>query len=124
MPLRLRLLPSPAAPSGTGSGRGPTESRSIELPDDTTEIRIGRRPDLELPLPYPALSALHARLFRTDTGWQIEDLGSTNGTRVDGQRLPVRAARDIAPGAQLTLGQVTLVFDGRVASGTGAERTA
>ena len=71
MPLRLRLLPSPAAPSGTGGGRGPTESRSIELPDDTAEIRIGRRPDLELPLPYPALSALHARLFRTDAGWHI-----------------------------------------------------
>jgi pSer/pThr/pTyr-binding forkhead associated (FHA) protein len=124
MPLRLRLLPSPAAASGSGGGRGPTEARSVELPDDTAEIRIGRRPDLELPLPYPALSALHARLFRSDAGWQIEDLGSTNGTRVDGQRLPARAPRAIGPGAQLTLGRVTLVFDGAVASGTGAERTA
>jgi pSer/pThr/pTyr-binding forkhead associated (FHA) protein len=124
MPLRLRLLPSPVAPSGTGGARGPSEARSIELHDDTAEIRIGRRPDLELPLPYPALSALHARLFRTDAGWQIEDLGSTNGTRVDGQRLPARAPRDIGPGAHLTLGPITLVFDGTVASGTGAERTA
>jgi pSer/pThr/pTyr-binding forkhead associated (FHA) protein len=123
MPLRLRLLPSPAGPSGTGGGRGPTEARSIELPDDTDEIRIGRRPDLELPLPYPALSALHARLSRTEAGWQVEDLGSTNGTRVDGERLPARTPRAIGPGAQLTLGQVTLVFDGTVASGTGAERT-
>ena len=124
MPLRLRLLPSPAAPTGTGQSRGPTEARSIELPDDTAEIRIGRRPDLELPLPYPALSALHARLSRVDAGWQIEDLGSTNGTRVDGERLPARTPRGIGPGAQLTLGQVTLVFDGAVASGTGSERTA
>jgi pSer/pThr/pTyr-binding forkhead associated (FHA) protein len=124
MPLRLRLLPTPAAPSGAGGSRGPTEARTIELPDDTVEIRIGRRPDLELPLPYPALSALHARLARTDAGWQIEDLGSTNGTRVDGERLPSRAPRRIAPGAQLTLGQVTLVFDGTVTSVAGAERTA
>jgi pSer/pThr/pTyr-binding forkhead associated (FHA) protein len=124
MPLRLRLLPSPTAPPGAAGGRGPTEARTIELPDDTVEIRIGRRPDLELPLPYPALSALHARLTRAEVGWQIEDLGSTNGTRVDGERLASRAGRAIAPGAQLTLGQVTLVFDGTVASGTGAERTA
>jgi pSer/pThr/pTyr-binding forkhead associated (FHA) protein len=124
MPLRLRLLPSPAAPPGVARGRGPTEARTIELSDDTTEIRIGRRPDLELPLPYPALSALHARLTRTEVGWQIEDLGSTNGTRVDGERLASRAARAIAPGAQLTLGQVTLVFDGTVASVAGAEHTA
>jgi pSer/pThr/pTyr-binding forkhead associated (FHA) protein len=124
MPLRLRLLPSPAGPSVTGGGRGPTVARSIELPDDTAEIRIGRRPDLELPLPYPALSALHARLLRTEGGWQVEDLGSTNGTRVDGERLAARAPRAIGPGAQLTLGQITLVFDGTVASGTGAERTA
>jgi pSer/pThr/pTyr-binding forkhead associated (FHA) protein len=124
MPVRLRLLPSPTAPSRTGGGRGPTEARSIELPDDTAEIRIGRRPDLEVPLPYPALSALHARLARTDAGWQVEDLGSTNGTRVDGERLTARTPRAIGPGAQLTLGQVTLVFDGPVASGTGAERTA
>jgi pSer/pThr/pTyr-binding forkhead associated (FHA) protein len=124
MPVRLRLLPSPAPPSGAGGGRGPTEARSIELPDDTAEIRIGRRPDLEVPLPYPALSALHARLSRTDAGWQVEDLGSTNGTRVDGERLAAHAPRPIGPGAQLTLGQVTLVFEGAVASGTGAERTA
>jgi pSer/pThr/pTyr-binding forkhead associated (FHA) protein len=124
MPLRLRLLPSTAAPPGARGGRGPTEARTIELPDDAVEIRIGRHPDLELPLPYPALSALHARLFRAEVGWQIEDLGSTNGTRVDGERLAPRAARALAPGAQLTLGQVTLVWDGTVASGTGAERTA
>jgi pSer/pThr/pTyr-binding forkhead associated (FHA) protein len=124
MPLRLRLLPSPGVQTGAGGRRGPTEARTIELSDDTAEIRIGRHPDLELPLPYPALSALHARLVRAEVGWKIEDLGSTNGTRVDGERLAPRAPRAIAPGAQVALGQVTLVFDGTVASVAGAERTA
>ena len=131
MPLRLRLLPvrSPGASAGTGPAHvaGPTEERAIELADDTSEvreIRIGRRPDLELPLPYPALSGLHARLIRTDGRWQIEDLGSTNGTRIDGERLAPRQPRPIAPGAQIKLGQITVVFDGTVGEVAGAERTA
>ena len=119
MPLRLRLLPSP----GAGGGRGPSEERAIELPDDTREIRIGRRADLELPLPYPALSNLHARLVRAADGWRVEDLGSTNGTRVDGRPLVSGAGRPIAAGAQISLGQVTVVFDGAVAPILGAERT-
>jgi pSer/pThr/pTyr-binding forkhead associated (FHA) protein len=124
MPLRLRMLPAPSPGAGLGQVPGPTAERAIELADDTTEVRIGRRPDLELPLPYPALSGLHARLVRADGRWQIEDLGSTNGTRVDGERLAPRQPRPIAPGAQITLGRITLVFDGTVGAVAGAERTA
>src|SRR3954471_12310708 len=122
MPLRLRMLRAPSP--GTGQLAGPTEERAIELAEDAHEIRIGRRPDLELPLPYPALSGLHARLSRVDGRWQIEDLGSTNGTRVDGERLAAHQPRPIAPGAQIKLGQITLVFDGTVGEIAGAERTA
>jgi pSer/pThr/pTyr-binding forkhead associated (FHA) protein len=127
MPVRLRLLPglpTLGPPTSPGGGRGPTEERTIELPDDTTEIRIGRRPDVELPLPYPALSAVHARLVRGETGWRIEDLGSTNGTRLDGQKLTPRQPRAIPPGAEIVLAQIRLVFDGTVTSVGGAERTA
>ena len=124
MPLRLRMLPAPSPGAGPGQIPGPTEERAIELADDTTEVRIGRRPDLELPLPYPAISGLHARLVRVDARWQIEDLGSTNGTRVDGERLVPRQQRPLAPGAQIALGQITLVFDGTVGAVAGAERTA
>ncbi|HEY5088500.1 MAG TPA: FHA domain-containing protein [Polyangia bacterium] len=113
MPLRLRMLPAP----------GQTE-RAIEFADGSNEIRIGRRPDVELPLPFPALSGLHARITRGSDGWRIEDLGSTNGTRVDGQRLPPREPRPVAPGAQIALGEVTLIFDGMVSPILGAEGTA
>jgi len=113
MPLRLRMIPAP----------GQTE-RAIELADGTSEIRIGRRPDVELPLPFPSLSGLHARLTRSNDGWQIEDLGSTNGTRVDGVRLPPGEPRPIATGAQIALGEVTLIFDGMVSPILGAEGTA
>jgi pSer/pThr/pTyr-binding forkhead associated (FHA) protein len=113
MPLRLRLIPAP----------GQTE-RAIEFTDGVREVRIGRRPDVELPLPFPALSGLHARLTRSADGWQIEDLGSTNGTRVDGVRLAPAEARAVAAGAQLALGEVTLIFDGMVGPILGAEGTA
>jgi pSer/pThr/pTyr-binding forkhead associated (FHA) protein len=122
MPLRLRMLRAPSP--GTGQLAGPTEERAIELAEDAHEVRIGRRPDLELPLPYPALSGLHARLVQIDGRWQIEDLGSTNGTRVDGERLIPRQPRPIAAGAQITLGQITLAFDGTVGRIAGAEGTA
>jgi pSer/pThr/pTyr-binding forkhead associated (FHA) protein len=124
MPLRLRMLPAPSPIAGLGDLTGPTEERAIEIAEGTNEVRIGRRPDLELPLPYPALSGLHARLVRVDDRWQIEDLGSTNGTRVDGERLVPRQPRPIAAGAQIVLGQITLVFDGTVGAVAGAERTA
>jgi pSer/pThr/pTyr-binding forkhead associated (FHA) protein len=122
MPLRLRLIPVPGP--AAGDDRGPTTERAIEFPDAIDDIRIGRRPDVELPLPYPALSGLHARLSRLGDGWRLEDLGSTNGTRVDGVRLPPGEPRPVIPGAQVALGEVTLIFDGMVGPVLGAEGTA
>ena len=123
MPLRLRLLPSLEAPAD-GSGSGPPRERAVELPDETREIRIGRRGDIEVPLPYSVLSGLHARLTRAEAGWEVEDLGSTNGTRLNGEPLVAHQPRAIAPGAQIALGPITLVFDGAAPSVRGSERTA
>jgi pSer/pThr/pTyr-binding forkhead associated (FHA) protein len=122
MPLRLRMIPAVAPKAGADPG--PTAERAIEFRDGTDEVRIGRRPDIELPLPYPALSGLHARLIRSTDGWQIEDLGSTNGTRVDGQRVQAGERRPLRPGAEVALGEVTLIFDGMVSPILGAEGTA
>ena len=120
MPLRLRLLASAAA----GQSTPVTQERAIELPDETREIRIGRRTDIEVPLPYPSLSGLHARLVRDGSGWQLEDLGSTNGTRLDGEPLAPHSPRAVRPGAQIAVGPVQLVFDGPAPPGRGSERTA
>ena len=125
MPLRLRLLASAAAGPASLLA-GPTQERAVELPDDTREIRIGRRTDIEVPLPYPSLSSLHARLFRDrdGAGWQLEDLGSTNGTRLDGETLAPHSPRAVRPGAQIAVGPVLMVFDGTAPSARGSERTA
>ena len=90
MPVRLRVIPS-THPSAA-KGKAPTAERSVEFPDDITEIRIGRRQDLELPLPFSILSGVHAKLVRakgpSGPGWFLEDLGSRNGTFLAGVRLP------------------------------------
>ncbi len=92
---------------------GRTESRIVDFPGTVADIRIGRRQDLELPLPFQALSTVHARLARDADGrWTVEDLGSRNGTTVDGTRLVVGERRVLAAGNRIGLGVVDVIFDG------------
>ena len=60
------------------------------------EIVIGRSMKSDLSVTDRFLSRQHARLYRTDEGWMIEDLGSRNGTFVNGVR--VESPTKIAPG--------------------------
>jgi pSer/pThr/pTyr-binding forkhead associated (FHA) protein len=113
MALRFRVLPSDdTRPAGRLPAAGPPVARDVELPDGLVEVRLGRRADVELPLPFAVLSGAHARLARTESGWVAEDLGSTNGTWVNGARLEPGERRPIAPGAELQLATVRLRFEG------------
>ncbi len=61
----------------TGAGMG----RRFELTG--TEHLIGRLENLDVSLSVEGISRKHARIFRDAMGWQVEDLGSTNGTQVN-----------------------------------------
>jgi hypothetical protein len=50
-------------------------------------LTVGRGPDCNLRFDTPGLSRTHARLIPTDTGVQVEDLGSSNGTFLNGKRI-------------------------------------
>ena len=69
------------------------------------EVRIGRGPENEIRLPDPSVSRRHAVIEREPLGWAVRDLGSTNGTRSNGNRVQ-RAT--LAPGDLLKIGAFEL----------------
>ena len=71
-----------------------------------TLLRIGRSPDCDLTLPDLTVSWLHAELRRVRDGWVIADVGSKNGTRVNGWRAGSGLA--VRPGDCVTFGRMTL----------------
>lgn len=82
----------------SGSRRGQRQ----ELPS-TARTRFGRHPDCEVSFDAHRdldASTRHAELRPTERGWVLVDLGSSNGTFVDGQRVTEIA---IAAGAPLTV---------------------
>jgi EAL domain-containing protein (putative c-di-GMP-specific phosphodiesterase class I) len=66
------------------------------VPVHTLPFVIGRRPDLIMPIPCNTVSGLHAEITEADGSLVLRDLGSTNGTYVNGQRIaqPVALGED------------------------------
>ncbi|HEX4148155.1 MAG TPA: FHA domain-containing protein, partial [Pirellulales bacterium] len=64
---------------------------------------IGSDPTCDLVLSEPNVSGRHCRLRQTAAGYELEDLGSTNGTYANGRRLA--AATAVRPEDRITLGQ-------------------
>ncbi|MEW2126785.1 FHA domain-containing protein [Streptomyces sp. NPDC007259] len=71
-------------------------------------IRIGRSAEADVPLDDPDVSRLHCEVTVSDDGRVVvADLGSTNGTSLDGAEVHDRPVR-LSPGALLRLGESTL----------------
>ncbi len=65
----------------------PDDHRGITI-DLASEVTIGRAANTTLPLPADTfLSSLHARVYEQDGATHVEDLGSTNGTWVNEERI-------------------------------------
>ena len=72
-------------------------------------VNIGRAEYNDLVVPDDSVSSQHAKLTRREGIWILTDLGSTNGTMVDGER--ITSDTPIAPGAFVRFGDIQLVFE-------------
>lgn len=78
-----------------------------DIPLDKEHITLGRRPDNDVCLPHPAVSGEHAQVVTLLADSFLEDLGSTNGTLVNGEMVQKHFLRD---GDVIELGRQRLVY--------------
>ena len=82
--------------------------QSFPLQDDRTIV--GRVPTCDVVLPDHLVSRQHAEIRRESFGYAVRDLGSSNGTFVNGQRLSADESRPLRDGDTLRLGSSELQF--------------
>lgn len=73
-----------------------------------TDSYIGRSPECEIVIAHPTVSGRHARIFKRDDSWFIEDLHSTNGTAVNHRA--IYDAVMLRPGDVIQVGEVHLLY--------------
>lgn len=72
--------------------KGRTDIWSDDIKENNnSEISIGRRKDCSIVLPFNIISRYHAVVYIKDEKFYIEDVGSLNGTYINGHRLPANA---------------------------------
>ncbi|MBE2254490.1 MAG: FHA domain-containing protein [Myxococcus sp.] len=74
---------------------------------DQASVVIGRTPECDVILYDAGVSRRHARIFDEGAGFHIEDLGSSNGTVVNGTKVAKQALKE---GDSITLGPVKFTF--------------
>jgi pSer/pThr/pTyr-binding forkhead associated (FHA) protein len=79
------------------------------LPIKVPVANIGRGDYNDVVIDDPSVSTMHAKLQRRDAVWILTDLGSTNGTFVEGERLTGEAP--LGPGTTLRFGDVSALFE-------------
>jgi hypothetical protein len=104
MPTEARMSGEPYAAKLTFES-GPFAGRVVALPDQL--VTVGRAPDNDVVVGDPATSGRHGRIEVRAGAFWISDLGSTNGTLVNGE--PV-IERQLLDGDLIAIGQNTIRF--------------
>jgi len=90
----------------------PQTAGGVALPIPGTPATVGRGPRNEVVFDDDSVSDVHARLEYRDGQWWVTDLGSTNGTRVNGERLGTDGEeRPLEDGALVQFGGVRTTFE-------------
>ncbi len=120
-PIEVRFAVDPKMRVGAFSitaklreGSGGAGAGSLVLPNGDrfvlgeTVITIGRLPDSVMTLEDPNVSRNHAEIRPSGSGFVLADLGSTNGTKINGVKISERVLQD---GDELTFGATTFRFE-------------
>ena len=86
---------------------GPPPQRLMLPRQVDRRLSIGRAPSCDFTVPDISVSRWHAKLHKDGERWMLTDLGSTNGTRLNGWR--VTSQVQVRPGDQITFGNVVFV---------------
>ena len=96
---------------------------TLTLPDgrrvvlDQDKVTLGRLPECELAVADAGVSRRHAEVRRgADNTWVVTDLGSTNGTKVNGLR--ISDAHQLEDGDEITVGSTSVRFEAASGAGT------
>lgn len=104
----------PARPSGSAGAMANFLVRSgklkgTRLPVRVPVVNIGRAEYNDVVIADDSVSTAHAKLQRREGVWVLTDLGSTNGTFVDGEAVDGEVA--LGPGVTVRFGQVSVLFE-------------
>jgi pSer/pThr/pTyr-binding forkhead associated (FHA) protein len=102
---RTSPSPKPLASLLVKNGSAKGERLQVRAP----VVSLGREDFNDLKVADPSVSAAHAKIQLREGVWVIDDLGSTNGTSVDGERIAEETP--LSPGATLRIGDVSLLFE-------------
>lgn len=113
-PRQRRQAPTPSAPpSRKAAKKAPTKAAVVEGTSHKgktfalkEELTIGRAGDCKLVLEDTYVSQKHARIYPRGDGFVVEDLGSTNGTYLNRQRLTSPA--ELHRGDRVKIGKTVL----------------
>lgn len=101
-----RNRPNKKLPSSLRVSKGKQEGLTLPLGD---VLKIGRAADCQLVLDDDYVSTRHAQVLRTAEGYVVEDLGSTNGTYVNNER--ITAATPFTTTDTLRIGRTLMVVE-------------
>lgn len=104
-----RRSPGPEAAPRLRIQAGPQGTAGREFVLERPIMVIGRRADLDIVLNDSSVSRAHARLESAPGGVSLIDLGSTNGTLVNGRRVG-RGRVLLGAGDRVQIGSILLVF--------------
>jgi pSer/pThr/pTyr-binding forkhead associated (FHA) protein len=101
--------PAPVAPVLASMLVRSGSLKGTRYPIKVPVINIGRADFNDLVIADDSVSTSHAKLQRREEVWVLSDLGSTNGTFVDGERIEGETV--LSPGATIRFGEVALLFE-------------